>query len=126
LNISFLHFQHKARYSPQRSVDYDEDERMEAVRKENVLQDLKRFRREFGNQYGILSLGLFGSLARGAAVEDSDIDIVIRLKEPNLFTLSRIRIELEEQLHQHVDIVSYRERMNPFLKNRIQQEACYV
>jgi len=31
LNISFLHFQHKARYSPQRSVEYDEDERMKAV-----------------------------------------------------------------------------------------------
>jgi len=107
-------------------MDCDEDERMEAVRKENVLQDLKRFQQEFGNRYGILSLGLFGSLARDAAVEDSDIDIVIRLKVPNLFTLSRIRIELEERLHRHVDIVSYRERMNPFLKNRIQQEACYV
>ena len=107
-------------------MTYDEDERMETIRKENVLQDLKRFQREFGPRYGILSLGLFGSLARDAASEDSDIDIVVRLKEPNLFTLSRIRIELEERLHRHVDIVSYRERMNPFLKNRIQQEACYV
>lgn len=33
---------------------------------------------------------------------------------------------MEERLHRHVDIVSYRERMNPFLKTRIQQEACYV
>ena len=125
LNISFLPFQPKARYSP-KQMTYGEDERMETIRKENVLQDLKRFQREFGPRYGILSLGLFGSLARDAASEDSDIDIVVRLKEPNLFTLSRIRIELEERLHRHVDIVSYRERMNPFLKNRIQQEACYV
>ena len=52
--------------------------------------------------------------------------MVVSLKEPNLLTLSRIRIELEEQLHRHVDIVSYRERMNPFLKERIKQEVCYV
>jgi len=99
---------------------------MQAVSKENVLQELKKFQQESGSCYGILSLGLFGSMARDMAMEDSDIDIVVRLKEPNLFTLSRIRIELEERLHRHVDLVSYRERMNPFLKNRIQQEACYV
>lgn len=97
---------------------------MKTIRKETVLQDLKQFQREFGTRYGILSLGLFGSVARDSALEDSDIDIVVRLKEPNLFTLSRIRIELEERLHRHVDIVSYRDRMNPFLKSRIQQEAC--
>lgn len=99
---------------------------VKTIRKENVLRDLKQFQQEFGGRYGILSLGLFGSLARDTASDDSDIDIVVYLKEPNLFTLSRIRIELEERLHRHVDIVSYRERMNPFLKNRIQQEACYV
>lgn len=99
---------------------------MQAIKKESVLRDLKQFQQEFGSRYGILSLGLFGSLARDAASENSDIDVVVRLEEPNLFTLSRIRIELEERLHRHVDIVSYRERMNPFLKNRIQQEACYV
>lgn len=99
---------------------------MQTVDKERVLQDLKEFRQEFGGRYGILSLGLFGSLARDAASEDSDIDIVVRLKAPNLFTLARIRIELEGRLHRHVDIVSYRERMNPFLKTRIEREACYV
>ena len=99
---------------------------MEAIKKESVLRDLTKFQHEFGDRYGILSLGLFGSLARDVASENSDIDVVVKLKEPNLFTLSRIRIELEERLHRHVDIVSYRERMNPFLKSRIQQEACYV
>lgn len=96
------------------------------VTRQKVMEELKGFQRESGDQYGILSLGLFGSLARDVASEDSDIDIVVRLQKPNLFILSRIRIELEERLHRHVDIVSYRERMNPFLKTRIQQEACYV
>jgi len=99
---------------------------MNTIKKENALQALKQFQQELGPRYGILSLGLFGSVARDSAKEDSDVDIVVQLKEPNLLTLSRIRMELEERLHRHVDLVSYRERMNAFLKKRIQKEACYV
>ena len=91
-----------------------------------ALEALRQFQNEFGSQYGILSLGIFGSTARNTATEESDVDVVISLKEPNLLTLSRIRIELEEKLHRHVDIVSYRDRMNPFLRERIQQDVCYV
>ena len=94
--------------------------------KNTALQILGEFQQEHGIRYGILSLGLFGSTAKGAASENSDVDVVVSLKEPNLFTLSRIRMELEERMHRHVDIVNYRERMNPFLKERIQQDACYV
>lgn len=96
------------------------------IMKEIVLPALKQYQQELGGKYGILSLGIFGSLARGLASEGSDIDVVVTLKEPNLFTLSRIRIDLEERLHRPVDIVSFRDRMNPFLKKRIQQEVIYV
>ncbi len=96
------------------------------VNRQKVMEELKKFQREFGDRYGILFMGLFGSFARDVALEGSDIDVVVRLREPNLFTLSRIRIELEERLQRHVDIVSYRERMNPFLKDRIRREVCYV
>ncbi len=91
-----------------------------------ILRVLKMFLEENRERYGIVSIGIFGSFAKGMADDQSDVDVVVQLREPNLFTLSRIRIELEEQLHRHVDLVSYRERMNSFLKNRIQHEACYV
>lgn len=94
--------------------------------KKSALEALQQFQQENGSRYGILSLGLFGSTARDAATESSDVDVVISLKKPNLLTLSKIRLELEEQLHRHVDIVSYRERMNPFLKERIQRDVSYV
>ncbi len=96
------------------------------MNKIDVLKELKSFLKENGERYGILSLGIFGSVARETFSEKSDVDVVIQLKKPNLFTLSRVRIELEERLKRHVDMVSYRERMNPFLKRRIEQEACYV
>ena len=94
--------------------------------KKSALEALQQFRQENGSHYGILSLGLFGSTARDTATESSDVDVVISLKKPNLLTLSKIRVELEDRLHRHVDIVSYRERMNPFLKERIQRDVSYV
>ena len=91
-----------------------------------ILEVLRQFQQELGVRHGIVTLGLFGSAARDCATEGSDVDIVISLRKPNLFTLSRIKLELEERLHTPVDIICYRQRMNPFLKERIEHEACYV
>ncbi|VGO11640.1 hypothetical protein PDESU_00185 [Pontiella desulfatans] len=96
------------------------------IAREQVLDSLRSFKEEAGVRFGIESLGIFGSVARGLVADDSDVDVVVKLATPNLFTLSRLRIELEDRIGQHVDLVSYRSRMNSFLKERIDQEACYV
>lgn len=77
-------------------------------------------------RYGVTALGVFGSVARNQATATSDIDIVVQMREPNLFTLVHVKEELEEALHERVDLVHYRERMNAFLKSRIDCEAIYV
>jgi len=58
--------------------------------------------------------------------ELSDIDIVVELNKPDLFYLVDIKQDLEEKFHRPVDIVRYRDRMNAFLKKRIDKEAVYV
>jgi predicted nucleotidyltransferase len=57
---------------------------------------------------------------------EGDIDVVVELKTQDLFDLIGIKLDLEEQLSQEVDIVSYRKKMNNFLKRRIDKEAVYV
>ena len=99
---------------------------LEMVTREQALEELKLFMKDYALDFGIERLGLFGSIARGMADDESDVDVVVKMNTPNLFKLSRMRIELEERLNQHVDLVSYRPRMNAFLKGRIDQEACYV
>lgn len=94
--------------------------------REIIIKQLKQFKRESWQKYRIKSLGIFGSVARGEINEKSDIDIVIETSEPNLFLIVEIKEELEKQLHQHVDIIRKRERMNPFLKKRIEKDAIYV
>ena len=91
-----------------------------------ILQLLKTFKDEHADQYGILALGVFGSVARDQAKESSDVDVVVKLKNQDLFHMIGIKQDLEEMLHAHVDIISYREKMNPFLKVRIDKESLYV
>lgn len=54
------------------------------------------------------------------------MDIVVLLADQDLFNLIGIKQDLEEELQLPVDVVSYREKMNPFLKRRIDSEAVYV
>ncbi len=91
-----------------------------------ILKALKTFKEKHAERYGITTLGLFGSVARDENQEDSDVDVVVKLKKQDLFNMIGIKQDLEETLHTHVDVISYREKMNAFLKHRIDKEALYV
>lgn len=94
--------------------------------RDHVLDTLSRFQRSTRDEYPIRRIGIFGSAARDRLTEDSDVDVVVELAYPDLFTLVGIKQDLERLLARPVDIVRYRERLNPFLKHRIEQEAIYV
>ncbi len=96
------------------------------ISRDKTLMVLRSFKGELEERYGVTSLGIFGSVARGQVTETSDVDVVITLRIPNLFTLVHVKEELEDALCEHVDIVHYRENMNGFLKSRIDQDAIYV
>ena len=96
------------------------------MKREEVILSLKRFNTMKGQEYQIRRIGLFGSAARGGMHAGSDIDVVVELEHQDLFTLIGIKQDLEDQLHRQVDVVSYREKMNRFLKTRIETEAIYV
>jgi len=94
--------------------------------RDDVLTVLRKFKAEHAQHYNILEIGIFGSVARGDARPDSDVDIVFQTDEPNLFRTASMKVELEHLLARRVDIVRFREGMNPNLKRRIQKEAHYV
>lgn len=91
-----------------------------------ILQLLKAYKEKAVSRYGIIRLGIFGSYAKGEATEESDIDIVIELQTPDIFSMVHIREELEELLGKRVDIVRRRNKMNPYLRKHIDKEAIYV
>ena len=92
--------------------------------KSKIVKELTEIKKRY--QEHIIKIGLFGSYARGENTADSDIDIVIEQKQPDLFLLGRIKIELEEKLNKPVDVIRMRENINPFLKKRIEKDVIYV
>ncbi len=96
------------------------------IGKKEALEVLRRYKREFENQYGVTEIGIFGSVARGESKPASDLDVVIKMRKPDLYYMVHIKETLEESFHTHVDIIQYRERMNPFLKKRINEDVVYA
>ena len=96
------------------------------MNKEQVLDFLKKHKKEFFNKYKISKITLFGSLARGEEKPNSDIDIAIETKLSDYFKLYDFKEELEKEFNTKVDVVRLREKMNPFLKSRILKEGIYV
>jgi predicted nucleotidyltransferase len=96
------------------------------MKRDDIILSLRRFKEINQQKYNIIRIGLFGSGARDNMREQSDIDVVVELETQDFFDLIGIKLDLEEQLSQEVDIVSYREKMNEFLKRRIDKEAVYV
>ena len=99
---------------------------MANANRENVLRILRMHKDELTRDYGLLKLGVFGSVARNEARENSDIDIVVETRVPDLLRMVNLKEDLEELLQHRVDLVRYRLRMNSFLKKRIDNEAHYV
>lgn len=93
---------------------------------DKIITILHRDKKSLADRYGIMKLGVFGSVSRGESNDTSDVDIVVQTEVPDLFMMVHLKEELEALLGSRVDLVRYWERMNPYLKRRIDREARYV
>ena len=77
-------------------------------------------------RFGVRSLRLFGSVARDEHTSASDVDICVETETPDPFLIMDLKEYLENLFGCSVDIVRFRENMNPYLKERIEKEGIYV
>ncbi len=95
------------------------------VTKDRVLAQLSVLKAELADRYAVNKIGVFGSVARGEARADSDIDIVVHM-QPNLLKRACLKAELENRFGRSVDVVRYWHGMNQYLKARIDLEVTYA
>jgi hypothetical protein len=77
---------------------------------------------------GVVHLALFGSLARGEATPDSDIDIVVDIDPGRRFSLldqADLRLFFGDLLEREADVV-IREDLRPAFRQRIAAEEVRV
>jgi predicted nucleotidyltransferase len=78
--------------------------------------------KEVAAHRGARSLAVFGSVARGEAQADSDVDFLIELeKGRNVLDLAALIVDLEEELGRSVDVVEI--RVQSPATERVRREA---
>jgi predicted nucleotidyltransferase len=78
-------------------------------------------------EYGINSIGLFGSYARNENSEASDIDFIIRFDEgkKNYQNFIHLSFFLSDLFEKKIELLT-EESLNPYLKENILKEVEYV
>ena len=70
-------------------------------------QEVKYIILNYLKDYQPVSVGIFGSFARGESTEKSDIDILVKFKvAPSLLTLIKLENELSDLLGIKVDLIT--------------------
>lgn len=87
---------------------------------------LRQFLDAKAETYGISKIGIFGSVARNEQTEESDVDVCVEMKNPDLFIMVHIKEELQKLFGKPVDIVRLRNNMNPMLLKQIQRDGIYA
>ncbi len=94
--------------------------------KEEILKRLRRHRKELIARFGVKSLAVFGSVARGEAAVGSDVDILVEFSGPATFDdYMDLKFFLEDLLGCKVDLVTQK-ALKPRLRPYVAKDAIYV
>jgi uncharacterized protein len=92
----------------------------------DLLSKLEENLPHLRQEYGVKSLGLFGSYLRGEQKSDSDVDILVDFEEPiGLLKFMDLELDLTELLGIKVDLVM-KTALKPGIGKHILREVTYV
>ncbi len=78
---------------------------------------------KIASQYGVSEISVFGSVARGDADENSDVDLMIDKFDGSLFDMVDFKSGMEVLLKTSVDIAEISVIKNPLRKRYMLQDA---
>ena len=100
------------------------------VKNKRETKEIRAIKRRIINvikKYKITKAGIFGSYARGENKKNSDIHILVEIKDKKMSLLGfvGIKLELEDSLKRKVDLVEY-DTIKPLIKDRILKEEVRI
>ena len=93
---------------------------------QDILRSLARNKAELDRRFGVCRIGLYGSYASGTQRADSDVDLVVELREPKFDDLAGLHIYLEQAFGRRVDIRRLSKNLRTGFIQRVEKEALYV
>jgi predicted nucleotidyltransferase len=90
---------------------------------DELLGEMREDIIRIARSHGARRVRVFGSVARGEAGPDSDVDVLVDL-EPgrSLFDIIAIKQDLEDLLGREVDVVT-EAAVSPYIRNEVLKEA---
>ena len=77
------------------------------------------------SRFGMTSMSLFGSVARGEQKEGSDIDVLVEMP-PVFYKACEANDYLEEVLDCHVDMVRRHNNLTPFFIQQVERDGIRI
>jgi uncharacterized protein len=77
-----------------------------SLTKDAILRRLRESYPQLTTQFGVQRIGLFGSFARDAAQESSDVDLIVELQRPIGLKFVELVEYLEALLGRRVDVLT--------------------
>ena len=96
------------------------------MEKDECIMLLKKNKTILKDKYGITSLSLFCSTARGEQTDISDIDLFVETQTANPFLLQDAKEFLEKEMGTSVDIIRNHEYLNQRLRKRILKDRVTI
>ena len=98
----------------------------QSMGEEEVLDILRKVKPHLQKNFGLLAIGLFGSYAKGTQQPESDIDLLVELRQPRFDFLAGLQIHLEGRFGRPVEVIRKRKGMNERFLRRIEKDIHYV
>jgi len=93
---------------------------------EDILRLLKAEKAFLRNEFGVINIGLFGSYVKGNQRADSDIDLLVELKEPRFDWIAGLKMYLEKRFDKKIELVRKSDNVNRRFTQRIENEVIYA
>ena len=93
---------------------------------DEIVDALRDFKNREGERYGIETLALVGSTARGEQTSDSDIDVCVKLRRTTFRVYMAIKEELERRFNKKVDLITLHGNMRQLFRQNLERDAIYV
>jgi len=92
----------------------------------DIIETLRKEKENLREKFGLISIGLFGSHAKGTEGPESDVDLLVELSEARFESLAGLQIYLESKLGKPVELVRRRKGLSERFLRRIERDIQYV
>jgi uncharacterized protein len=96
------------------------------MERNDIVELLRNEKGNLEEKFGLISIGLFGSHAKGTEGPESDVDLLVELSEARFDFLAGLQIYLGSRLGKPVELIRKRKGLSERFLRRIEGDIQYV